>query len=150
MAILSGREILIVKAADETIFSDDTLTNDATLLITVADGESYGFEFNVFFTTPAAADFKYRIHTAASPTYFSYIRQHVPMLGTGVTTSIEEASADVSVTGANTGTGHVLVRGLIYNSTGSSITLSFQWAQNTSNVGSTVVKKGSTLKRIAI
>jgi hypothetical protein len=138
---------VICKRANETVTSDDTLSNDSELLFYMAANTTYRFRLTVFYKTAAAADFKYAVDCPASPTQAAIRQSHVVPNSTNNTNfAVQETEVgSTSVVSAVTTPGYIVIDGLWQNGANAG-NLAFQWAQNTSDVGSTTVLKGSTLE----
>lgn len=143
----SGKEwILVFATADVSITSDDTLTADPDLRFDVGTGTDYEFRFVVYYNSHVSADFKYSLSGPASPTRIVYQTAHLPpdvALGGPVTAAAHTAFGDVvSITSATETDGSVFIEGVV--TVGATAgTIAFEWAQNTSNGGTTLRKWGS-------
>lgn len=141
----------VTKTADETITSDSTLSDDATLKFSVSANTKYRFRFNVFFKTGATADFKYALTGPASPTIlavrmsvcaaFGSVVNYRPM---GQYSDTAQSLLGSPASAVNEG-GFVILEGVLHNGANAG-TVAFQWAQDTSDAGSTSVLAGSTLE----
>lgn len=145
--------ITIVKTADESTNTDTTVSADSELTFTLAANTKYTVHGKVWFTTPAAADFKYRFRTISATTIW-LIHKYIAPLATAETESaidIATPTTQISVTsaGAVTDPGFVEFEARIEQG-GSAGTFYFDWAQNTSNASNTTVKAGSYIEYMVI
>lgn len=147
----SGGLTFTKKIANETRSASTTLANDSTLLIDVAANTKYRFRLTVFYTTPAAADFKYALDGPASPTQVAIRQSHV-VPGASANTNQIMQSAEIGSTSVLSGTtdpGYITMDGIWHNGANAG-TLAFQWAQVTSDAGNTTVLAGSCLEWCAM
>ncbi|WP_328494096.1 hypothetical protein OHS59_16175 [Streptomyces sp. NBC_00414] len=131
-----GRDLFAVKTGDESVTSNATVQNDDELVVSVAANATYLVEVVAVWTNGGGgfrADFLGP--TGATMVWTDNDGAGVQAIGTDVTFS------------ATTGTS---MRGTLITS-GTSGTLQFRWAQNTSNAGATVLKAGCSmyLRRVA-
>lgn len=150
-ALGAGAWTMVSKSTDETITSDSTLSNDSALSFAVAANTKYRFRFHVVFKTGATADFKYALTGPASPTLlacrisrsaaFGSVVNYRPM---GTYAEVAESLTGAPSTGDQEG-GYVLLEGVLHNGSNAG-TVAFQWAQDTSDAGSTKVLAGSYLE----
>lgn len=135
----------VVKTADESITSDDTYSNDATLTFSVLANTQYWFSISGWYTTHATPDFKFQVTCPASPTTVTINRHYEN--GAGTTTAVNgdlACSQSTAVTSASATSGSFRVVGLLRNGANAgSVTL--QWAQATNDGNTTTVKAGSFL-----
>ncbi len=141
---------LVKKTADETTSSDTTLSDDATLKFTMSASTNYIAKFVVFYDTGSTEDFKISINGPASPTS---VRVSAFWRGpSGTTLGANGATAfgtSIAVTATGTTGGTVWIECCIENGSNSG-DLVLQWAQNTSGVTVTRVRKGSYLEYAVI
>lgn len=139
-----NHHVVIEKTTAETKVNDSTTADDTVLKFTAAASGKYYFLLHVYFTTTAAADFKYQFTGPASPDLVIFRRDSNAASTNTTVQSFEEAyfSTDQSLTSANTGSGQIKIYGIIHNGVNAG-TVAFRWAQNTSNAGSTIVRSGS-------
>ncbi len=141
------RLIPVLKTSNETRTANTTLANDSALLFPVVASGVYIFRGQVFFDTTAAGDFKFSFSGPASPTSLRICRCAIVPGGTAVSVVAVDTSFGVSVAVASTGTtgGYVEFNGVLVNgSNGGNV--AFQWAQNASDAGNTIVRGGSVLE----
>ncbi|MGW3888882.1 hypothetical protein ACWD69_09345 [Micromonospora chokoriensis] len=129
------------KIADEPLVSNATLQNDDVLLLTGIAGWKYAFDGELRYSTNSTANLKWSFAVPAGAT-FVYSAVYVPAGATALalTEFINSATgtADDSAT-------RIRWRGLL-DMGGTSGNLHLQWAQNTSNAGTTVVQNFSYLR----
>jgi len=142
---------VICKRANETVTSDNTLSNDSELLFYMAANTTYRIRLFVSFVTPAAGDFKYALSQPASPTQIANRYWHVlPGNPTGNANAVATAAvASTAMNGTGTDPGFIFMEMIVQNGANAG-NFAFQWAQNTSDVGNTTVLKGSTLEYMVI
>lgn len=142
-----AHENFVRKPGNETVTGSTALQADDDLLFAIAASEVYEFEFEIFYTTTAAGDFKFELDsTAASdPTV---VTVSVDILAPGATARVSDMhsalNTTVSVTGG-AGIGHIIIRGAIVNDSAVG-NLRLLWAQNTSDAGNTTVRRGSNIR----
>jgi len=134
------------KGSDTTRNSDTALTADSALTFPIAANTDYEFEFSVFYSTVAAADFKFDIDSSAAtdPSVTHMAVSYLAPNGTAYVADIHNAVNTV-VSPLNIGgaiRGHIIIKGMIQNGANAG-DLRFRWAQNTSDAGDTTVLRGS-------
>ncbi|MDB5707864.1 MAG: hypothetical protein JWN66_4980 [Sphingomonas bacterium] len=135
------------KTQDATITSDATLNVDTDLSVPIAANALVRITGKIYFTTTAAADFKWRHTGPASPTK---VRVQHATIAAGDTAysniAIDTAfsTADIAVTGA-AGTGWVEIDAVIANGVNAG-NFGISWSQNTSDASNTTVEAGSYLE----
>lgn len=140
----------IVKVADESIVSDATLSDDEKLRVPVDANGVYVITMEAFFTTPAAADLQFQFTGPASPDVVDM--RGWSGAGASTLTQFQETafsqvnSATTSVTNNN---GYISMTLLLQNGVNVG-TVNFQWAQNTSNAGTTTVFAGSYMRYLQV
>lgn len=128
--------------------STTTLANDPDLQFEMAANTNYMIRMRVFFSTVAAGDFKFALVGPASPNSVSVVRKHIDpsALTTLVTASEGVYTASTAIAGgAGTAGGYIEFDIRVRNGTNAG-TFAFQWAQNASDAGATVVLEGSYLE----
>ena|SRR3990167_181216 len=137
--------VFLVKSADETIATDDTLTADNTLVFAVnavAD-EIWMVEILAIVNSGATPDFKFSITAPGASTIDGVA--HGPAVGAGFGfQTLTEGSTATS--GESSGTDYPLLLTFVVIDAGTVGNVSFTWAQNTSDAGNTIVRKGSFLR----
>ena len=137
------------KTADESKVSDTALAQDAVLKQTLTANKIYAFRGRIFFTTNTTADFKFRFVCAGTSFLIKYTSYPSGSVTGTVGKDVVSPGTTVSVICTGTTGGYIEFDGVV-GIDGSDRVLSFQWAQNTSNVGATVVKEGSYLEYLLI
>jgi hypothetical protein len=138
----------VQKLAPTTRTGTTTLADDPDLLFPVHPGVAYLFRGLVWYDTTAAADFKFTLAGPASPVAVRCARRVIVPGATayssvGVATAF--GGAGIAATGTGTAGGVIEFQGgVVLNSNGGNV--SFQWAQNTSDAGNTVVLRSSYLE----
>jgi len=136
-------EDVTIKTADESITEDTTLSNDSDLQFDVIAGFTYLIEGIIFVTSSAAPDFKYdMVFGSASPS-----RKAAGNFAAAANSAATSLGADAVVTMTQT---QNFLRIAAYADITASGTWAFRWAQNTSSVSATVVKKDSYIRWIRI
>ena len=130
----------VVKKADETITSDNTLTDDSELVIALSSNKTYGFTLIFFFKTEAVTDIKI---TFTAPTGADGDFNTVRNIVEGYPINNEQFTSTVAFDGTG-GNSWAFVFGKVGVSTTAG-NLALQWAQNTSDGTNTIVNSGSTL-----
>jgi hypothetical protein len=138
--------IQVFKTADESTASDTTMSSDSELFVGVLANGKYAVKGRIFFNTPAAADFKWQLAGPASPTLINVAKKAI---GGGETAesaiAVDTAFAtSTPVLGSGT-TGYVEFEAILHNGANAGV-VEFQWAQNTSDGGNTIVRAGSYLE----
>ncbi len=131
----------VVKSTDTARSSTTTTSADPALQFSLLANTKYIIRCSIFVTTNATADLKLTLTGPASPTavYGSYIT--VP---TGQSLVFTSYPSNQGVTG--TGTEWPLTIFLVVQNGANAGTFSFDWAQNTSDAGTTTVKAGSNIE----
>lgn len=131
MAGVAAFPTIKVKAEDDSITSDNTLSDDDELFIPVEVNGIYIVRFGLLIDSNTTADFQYKLTVPANAT---------GGFRSGITNvSFGSAITDAGDTDGVFGGDGILVVG----DTAGNLTL--QWAQETSDTGATVLKKGSYL-----
>lgn len=127
------------KSADQSISSQTTLQNATDLVLSLSDAGTYAIEGFMVWQTPAAADLKIAFSGASTIKWQADWNR-----ATGVTTGTNTLVCN----GINNTDRCTPIRGLL-PITGAT-TLQFQFAQNTSNGGNTILRKDSWLYAIKL
>jgi hypothetical protein len=130
------------KSADETKNEDTTLAADSELAATLEADSSYEVEMAVHMGTDATPDFKMEVRVPSGATV------RLSAMGNGGSGSAEVVQLDGSgaeavITGHTDTVWHI--KGYVYTDATPG-DLEYWWAQNTSDVADTTVKKGSWLR----
>ncbi len=140
---------LVSKASDETRTSTTTMTADSALTFAVSANTNYRFRMSIFYDTNATPDFQYQLQGPASPTRVRY-EHHYIAPGTGSATFANNSNYAVGTSPlGGTGPGHVALEGILQNGVNAG-SVSFQWAQNTSDGNPTLVLQGSYIEWMVI
>jgi hypothetical protein len=149
--VLKHREI--IKSALESVNSGSTgstLQADDELLFAMAANTRYDFEFDFWYDTVAAADFKFELDStgATDPTTVIYTVTYTPpsaVAGNPQSIVYSALNQTVSITSASSGAGYVSVKGFAANDVDAG-NLRLRWAQDTANASNTSVYRSSRLK----
>jgi hypothetical protein len=137
------------KAANEARTASVTLTNDSTLLVNLTSGTIYHVHAKIFYSIAnATMDFKYQWTYSSTTTTLAIHSRNMPA-GTAAGTDTETVRIDLAQTTVivlSTALGTGFVEADIVITPSGNGTLSFQWAQNTSDAGACTVLGGSYLE----
>lgn len=138
---------LVNKGGDTTRTANTTITADPDLTFALAANTTYQFKATIFFTTTATGDFKFRHTGPASPTLVRIKRSNIVGGATAYASiAVDSAFSAADVALAGTGTeGWIEMEGVIVNGTNAG-SFTFAWAQNTSDAGNTIVRRGSFIE----
>ena len=145
----------VMKTADEARQSNAGNTADTDLQFTVPASKKYVIRGKIWYTTPAAADFKFRFVMGGSPTTFWVKYMYQAPLATSLTQAAIDNTTGVGTTvsalsaGAVTDPGYIEFEARVEKEAASS-TFSFQWAQVTSTASNTSVKAGSCIEYMEV
>ena len=130
------------KTTDETIQSDNAIGNDSTLVLSVTSGIRYRIKLDVWYTSNAAADFKWSV---VGPAVTRFVIEYSDLVegGTRIDDVINADPGEISHTTTTGDINHIWADVLIEPS--SSGTFAFEWAQATSSAVDTTVQRGSYL-----
>ena len=148
-AVIYSPDVLTVSnvlAADQTVTNSATLVSVPTLKLPVGKGQRILFRFNVFYSTTADGDLKYRVDVPASPTLYRLTSEANPPAATALVTANITAEADATAVAASGTEGFLRLTGFLNNgSTAGDI--QFQFAQNTATASeSAIIRAGSFLE----
>lgn len=135
------------KTADTTRTATTVVANDPTLQFAVAANTAYAFRIAVFFTTTANGDFKYQLTGPASPSLVRLYRRAVVGGASTPTLYVLDTAfvaTDQALAGAGA-EGWFECTGVLVNGVNAG-TVAFAWAQNTSDAGNTIVRRGSFIE----
>lgn len=140
--------VAVSKGSDEAQ-QDNSLSADSDLLISTDASSTYRIRGRVWFTTPAAADFKYRFrHTTAPTSLWVKHKYTAPLAAAETEQAVETASPTTTISVLSAGTvndpGYVEFEALLITNTAGSMV--FDWAQVTTTASDTKVKAGSYLE----
>jgi hypothetical protein len=132
--------------------ADQTVTNSATLVtvpqftLPVGKNERILFRYNLFYTSTATGDLKYRVDVPASPTLYRLFSEEQAADATAIVCASITAEADDTVLFASGTDGFIRLTGVIANGSTAGQVL-FQFAQNTQTGSqSAVIRAGSFLE----
>ena len=136
----------VFKTADETVTSSTTLQNDDELVLPVAANAGYEFNCWVEYLATSGSDIKWSWAVPASAT-LEYSALHSEGGGTGFSNShLVYADTDTPMAAGSAPTVTAIsMRGKL-STAGSSGSLQFKWAQNTSGGTATHVRVKSWLR----
>ncbi len=131
----------VIKKIDETIASDDTLHDDDELFFALEANKNYYFELIWFWVSDPTPDFQLAFSVPTGTTNKKMIGNW--KLNNSVQTTAVTGASITTTSGTSERTNGIYG----YVTTGSTAgNLTFQWAQETSDVANTIVKAGSILK----
>jgi hypothetical protein len=133
---------------DRIVAASTTLVAVPELTVNLARFQRVFFRFNLFYSSPAAADFKYRLVVPASVTLYRAFRETWAPDATGLAFAQDTSNngtTDITVLHAANTDGFIRGTGIIHNgSTAGDFQL--QFAQNTSDAGNTILRAGSSIE----
>lgn len=142
---VSGELESRVNSQDRTVTSSTTVIAVPELTINLARFQRLLFRFNFFYSSPAAADFKYRLTVPSGLTLYRCFRETWAPDATALAFAQDTSNngtTDITVLHAANTDGFIRGSGIIHNgSTAGDFQL--QFAQNTSDVGNTILRAGS-------
>lgn len=134
------------KSADESVSSastGSTLQNDDELTFAIAANEIWIARYVLYVTTAATPDFKAAIDVPASATL---LMQAAGFSGGSIINTDHLETADATaIAFPNCGTDNYIIIDATVENGANAGNVVLQWAQNTSDAGSTTVKEGSFL-----
>lgn len=143
--VLKKSEIL--KAANETVTGSTSFQADDELLFSMLANTRYSFNFEIFYVTTAAADFKFELDStgATDPTSLSINYEYLAPAGTQYFGGNHTAmNTNVTILSGSSGDGHIRISGWALNGADAG-SFRLRWAQNTSDAGNTTVFRGSSI-----
>lgn len=139
------------KGIATTIVSNATLNADVDLSVPLAANTLTRINGRIYFTTTAAAGFKWR-HTGPAAATRVRVQRHSIAPGgsalSNVAVDTAFSAADIVLTGG-AGSGWIEIDALIANGANAG-NFGLSWAQNASDAGSTSVEAGSYLEAVAL
>ena len=143
----AGERHTKILAADTSITSDNTLSEETGLTIQLGKYERIAFRYNIFYSTTANADFKYLVDIPAAITLYRLAATGVDAAGDEISTAPITAEGSAIASAVSGTEGYLGLEGVLEN--GSAIdSLKFTWAQNTSHSDATIVRRGSSVEFI--
>lgn len=129
--------------ADQTVTNSATLVTVPQLTIPIGINERILFRYNIFYTSTATGDLKYRVDVPASPTLYRLATDNVAGDVTAGVTSVITAEADSTALLASGTDGLIRLVGVLSNGTTAG-NIIFQFAQNTATGSqSAIIRAGS-------
>lgn len=135
-----------IKKINEARASTTTLANDPEMKVNLKNGKKYRFKFEIRGLVTAAEDFKWGLVGPAATSLTTFTTTHTtdaPTAPTFSATSNTYPTAQTVLVGS-TAYIRLSIDGFVWPSADG--LLAFQWAQNTSGAGNTIVFFGSTLE----
>jgi hypothetical protein len=144
----SGEPIFSVLSSDQAVNNSATLVVIPELQFQLGKYQRVEFEYEVYFTTTAAAGFRYLVTIPGTLTQGRLLREHIaPDALTTVVAALDitiDGTTNRTITCASGTDGYVRGTGIIHNgSTAGTVQLSF--AQNAATAVNTTVRAGSYL-----
>jgi hypothetical protein len=136
---------IAIKTADESINTTTTFQDDNELLLTVEANSTYKCRLHLQTSSGTTPDFKYQFSKPSGATTPSWNALYFTAAA-ALTASI---SGDALTTGGFGADLPIEAYGLLITSSTAG-TFGLQWAQNTSDAGSTIVRAGSFLELIKV
>ena len=139
---------VVGKSADTSRTATTTLAADPDLKVSMAANTKYRIRGRIFFDTTATGDFKWRHAGPASPTVVRVQRNVIVPAATAfasIAVDVAYSGVDIPMAGTGANGGFVAFDAIIHNGAAAG-DFSFLWAQNTSDVGQTIVRAGSYLE----
>lgn len=133
----------IIKPSDTTIDTDATVNADPHLKFPVLASTTYIAELDILYSTGATGDFKFTFTGPSSPTRVTF-GNVANIAGATQTNAVNSFTSEISITGTGT-LGYFRVYLVVENGANAG-TVTFSWAQNSSNGTSTIVQLGSRLR----
>lgn len=132
--------------ADQTVTNSATLVTIPQLTLPVGKNERVLFRYNLFYTSTATGDLKYRVDVPASPTTYRLFSEEQAADATAIVCATITGEADDTVLFASGTDGFIRLTGFIANGTTAGSVI-FQFAQNTATAAqSAVIRAGSFLE----
>jgi len=131
--------------SDQIVNASTTLVDIPQLDLNVDANERVLLRYTIFYKTVADADIKYQIDIPASPTQFRQFTEGFAPDDTAFDLALASAEGSVSILGASNTEGFLRVTALLENGANAG-TVSFQFAQVSSNASDTTVYAGSFLE----
>jgi hypothetical protein len=133
---------------DRTVTASTTIVAVPELTVNLARFQRIFFRFNFFYSSPAAADFKYRLVVPASLTLYRCFRETWAPDATGLAFTQDTSNngtTDITVLHAANTDGFIRGTGIIHNGATAG-DFQLQFAQNTSDAGNTILRAGSSIE----
>jgi hypothetical protein len=136
-------KIFIRKSSNETVTSSATLQDDDELRFAISANETWKTEVFLNMVSSPTPDFKYAFTAPAGLSSILYGYSQYTAIATNSATSTAGSGITV-ITGTGTVSNGLWIDCLVVNGATAG-TVTFQWAQNTSNAAATTVRAGSFL-----
>ena len=145
----------VEKAASTTRVSTTSLTGDPDLQLHLDTNKTYWMELVAPFTSPTAAGFKYSFFMPAGSVFTGYAPNYINSFGLSLVTYSSAGlllTANIGMTNTSgSGVDDIVIVSGTLDTAGSAGNIGFQWAQQTSNGGNTIVRAGAAMyiRRVA-
>jgi hypothetical protein len=143
--------ITVSKTIDEAV-QNNTIQSDDALTFSMAANKKYRIRGRIWYTTPGAADFKYRFNygSGSAPTINYLKHKYVAPLAAAETeqaVDVANPTATISVLSAGTinDPGYIEFDAIVHKENATH-NFTFQWAQVTTTATNTTVKAGSYIE----
>lgn len=138
------------KTTDETVNNSATLQDDDALVLALATGTSYRFNFEVYWSTDDTADFQFLAAFTGTSSALYVITEFVIPAGTTMIREEVRTSFATYTANASGGSTHGYARIIGIITTTSTGNLKLTWAQATMNASDTKVLIGSSLEAVKV
>lgn len=129
----------------QSVTSSTTLTTVPQLTIPIGINERVLFRYNLFYTTPTAADISYTVDVPSSPTLFRQVTEGMAPDDTAFDLALATAEGTIDLLGAANTDGFIRITGILHNGSTAGEIL-FKFAQKTSTASATSIRGGSFLE----
>lgn len=129
----------------QSVTSSTTLTTVPQLTLPIGINERVLFRYNIFYTTPTAADLSYTVDLPASPTLYRQVTEGMAPDDTAFDLAIATAEGTIDLLGATNTDGFLRITGILHNGATAGEVL-FKFAQKTSTASATSIRGGSFLE----
>jgi hypothetical protein len=138
------------KTSDDSTISDTTLSADPDLTLTVESDARYEMEAVIRYTSPVAADFKFAFTVPAGATG-SFVYQGIQTGSAAGAYADDQHGVGTTITATPAVGGGAAINEAVsihgqFTTAGTSGSLTFTWAQNTSTASNTTVQADSFIK----
>lgn len=144
---VSGELETRVNSQDRVVTASTALVAVPELTVSLARFQRLLFRFSLFYSSPAAADFRYRILVPTNPTLYRCFRETWAPDATALAFALDTSNNGtsegfVTVTHAANTDGFIRGTGVIHNGANAG-DFQLQFAQQTSDAGNTILRAGS-------
>ena len=129
----------------QSVTSSTALTTVPQLTIPIGINERVLFRYNLFYTTPTAADISYTVDVPSSPTLFRQVTEGMAPDDTAFDLALATAEGTIDLLGAANTDGFIRITGILHNGSNAGEIL-FKFAQKTSTASATSIRGGSFLE----